>query len=409
MSNGPPIPAPSVPAPSVPAPPVAARPRHLDLRVEVVTTAERLEQLGADWCALLARMPDALPFATHEWATAWWAHLRRDCWHTRDTLRVYVVRTTAGEVIAFAPYLRTVHRVLGLPLVRVVQPIGADPYLTEIRSMLVAPEHEAAVVGALSIHLRAERGHDWVRWGGLRHAGEAFTALAAHEGTVVDWQMSAFLLPLPASWDEFHRTRPRNVRESLRKCYNSLARDGHAWRFHALESGSEVGAALKRFFDLHGRRATAEGTVSHPDYFASPGARRFLADVVERMGRRGAARMFQLEIGGEVVAMRLGFHLGDTLYLYYSGYDPAWGKYSVMTTVVAETLRDAIARGVRVVNLSSGTDVSKTRWRPDEVAYADAVVVSDGVRARLAYRGFTASAAWAARRRTARHVMTAHV
>jgi CelD/BcsL family acetyltransferase involved in cellulose biosynthesis len=204
------------------------------------------------------------------------------------------------------------------------------------------------------------------------------------------------VLALPGTWEEFRRTRPRNVRESLRKCYNSLERDGHAWRFRALDSGADVEAALERFFDLHGRRAERVHSVAHLDYFAAPQARRFLSGLVGRLGRCGAARMFQLEVSGEVVAMRLGFRFGTNLYLYYSGYDPAWGRHSVMTTVVAEAIRHAIESGATTVNLSSGADVSKTRWRPREVGYLEGVALGRGIRARLAHRSFRA--AWAARR-----------
>jgi CelD/BcsL family acetyltransferase involved in cellulose biosynthesis len=121
---------------------------------------------------------------------------------------------------------------------------------------------------------------------------------------------------------------------------------------------------------------------------------------MERFARRGIARVFQLEIGGEVVAMRLGFRFGDSLYLYYSGFDPAWSRYSVMTTVVAETIRHALEHGVAIVNLSTGADESKMRWRPEEVAYADAVIVAPGLRARIAHRSFMAAKAWAERRGT---------
>lgn len=370
------------------------------LRVEVVTTEAGLDALGAEWRALFDRIPDALPFASHEWAVAWWTHLRRTGRPARDALRVFVVRTLAGEALAFAPFLRTEYRVLGVPVIRILQPIGADRYLTEIRGMLVAAEHEPWAVAALAAHLRDHPQRiDSIRWGGLRRNGSAFAMLAGQPDAIVDWEMSTFPLPLADTWDEFRRTRPRNLKESLRKCYNSLARDGHEWRFHALKDGEEVLGALDRFFDLHGRRAGADTTISHPNYFASPRERRFLADVVERFGRRGIARMFQLEIGGEIVAMRLGFRFGNNLYLYYSGYDPEWGRYSVMTTVVAETIRHAIETGVRVVNLSSGSDVSKTRWRPDETAYVHAIVPAAGVRARLAHRAFFAASDWRSKRR----------
>ena len=50
---------------------------------------------------------------------------------------------------------------------------------------------------------------------------------------------------------------------------------------------------------------------------------------------------------GQIVAMRLGFVVDDSLYLYYSGYDPLWARYSVMTTTVAEALKYAIACGLQ--------------------------------------------------------------
>jgi CelD/BcsL family acetyltransferase involved in cellulose biosynthesis/glycosyltransferase involved in cell wall biosynthesis len=376
-----------------------ARPVDSPLSVDVITTPEALEAVADEWRGLFARVPTALPFVSHEWATAWWAHLRRDTPFVTDSLNALVVRTRDGTPIGFAPYMRTEYRALGVPLVRILQPIGADPYLTEIRGMLVSPENEMRVLQALTRHADSQSGLDRVRWAGLRRGGEAFAELAARRAAIVDWELSVFPLALDGTWEEFRSSRPRNLREALRKCYNSLARDGHEWRFRVLESTSDVLGSLERFFELHASRAASDARVAHPDYFAAPDARRFLTDVMERFARRRVARVFQIEVAGRVVAMRLGFRFGDSLYLYYSGYDPAWSRYSIMTTVVAEAIRHAIATGARTVNLSSGTDVSKLRWRPDELAYADVVVPARGLRARLAHRSFSLASGWAARRR----------
>jgi hypothetical protein len=73
-----------------------------------------------------------------------------------------------------------------------------------------------------------------------------------------------------------------------------------------------------------------------------------------------------------VVATRIGFVVGRSLYLYYSGFDPRWSKYSVMTTTVVEAIKYAIGEGLNALNLSPGTDVSKTRGSPREVPYAQA-------------------------------------
>jgi glycosyltransferase involved in cell wall biosynthesis/CelD/BcsL family acetyltransferase involved in cellulose biosynthesis len=370
----------------------------LPLVIQEVATSNELQLLAEEWQDLFDRVPNALPFATHEWTAAWWTHLRRDSRRVRDSLRVFVVRTTAGEAIAIAPCLVTELRVFGLPLMRRLHPIGADKNLTEIRGMLVAPEREASAVAALSRHVGTEHGVDSVRWSGLRRTGDALANLGRQRGTEIDRKISAYLLPISGTWEEFRRSRPRNLRESLRKCYNSLARDGHQWRFRAIESHAEVLSSLDRFYALHAGRAGLKSSVPHPDYFASAEARRFLTDVMDRFARRGIARVFQLEIEGEVVAMRLGFQFGGSLYLYYSGFDASWSRYSVMTTVVAETIRHALEHGVTIVNLSTGADESKLRWRPDEVAYADAVIVARRLRARIAHRFFMAAKTWSERR-----------
>jgi hypothetical protein len=86
--------------------------------------------------------------------------------------------------------------------------------------------------------------------------------------------------------------------------------------------------------------------------------------------------------------MRIGFAVGDSLYLYYSGFDPAWARYSVMTTTVAEAIKYAIARGFKTVNLSPATDISKMRWSPRQLEYQSAYQQSTRLRSCLARRAY---------------------
>ena len=159
------------------------------------------------------------------------------------------------------------------------------------------------------------------------------------------------------SWDEFRGKLRRNIRESLRHCYNSLKRDGHPFELRVAADPANVRGAVDRFLELHVLRSALKHTVSHPNRFASRVSCDFLHDICATMAERGALRIFQLQIRGEIVATRIGFVVGNSLYLYYSGFDPAWSKYSVMTTTVAEAIKYAIAHGLTGVNLSTGQDV----------------------------------------------------
>jgi CelD/BcsL family acetyltransferase involved in cellulose biosynthesis len=99
-------------------------------------------------------------------------------------------------------------------------------------------------------------------------------------------------------------------------------------------------------------------------------------------------RIFQLRIASKIVATRIGFVVGDSLYLYYSGFDPQWARYSVMTTTVAEAIKYAIAQGLTTVNLSPAKDVSKTRWGPREISYRCAYQQGARLHSGLAHRAY---------------------
>jgi CelD/BcsL family acetyltransferase involved in cellulose biosynthesis len=86
------------------------------------------------------------------------------------------------------------------------------------------------------------------------------------------------------------------------------------------------------------------------------------------------------------VASRIGFVLDDSLYLYFSGYHPRMSGYSVMTTCTAEAIKWAIEKGLKTINLSTGNDQSKARWRPTEVPLIEAQWVSPSWRGKVLHQ-----------------------
>jgi CelD/BcsL family acetyltransferase involved in cellulose biosynthesis len=354
------------------------------LRVERIDSAEALSSLMPEWQGLARAHGRGLPFATWEWTDAWWRNLRQEGRRVRDTLFVRAFRAPSGKLVGIAPLVLTRRTPLPALTVRSLDFVGADPNLTELRGLLCDPQWETPVHGALLAHLSG-CGGDWdcATWRGLRLGSAGHRAVAERSGVRVFEEVPNHVLPLPASWDSFLSSRPRNVKESVRKGYNSLRREGHSFTFEAASSPREVSAALGRFLELHRARAELRSGVQHRDVFTSSASQAFLRDVCTRLAARGEARVFELRIAGRTVATRIGFTIGDTIYLYYSGYDPAWGRYSVMTTTLAEIFRYAIASGFRTVNLSTGDDVSKTRWRPDRIVYLSATQPSPSLRGRM--------------------------
>jgi CelD/BcsL family acetyltransferase involved in cellulose biosynthesis len=353
--------------------------------VETITTVDGVAALLPCYEDLQRASGNILPFALHEWHLAWCHHFLNCNPRIQDEPLFYVLRDSKGACVAVLPFIVSRRRVGPLNIVS-IDLLGADPAITEIRAPMIAPGFETLAAHAVQHQLAKTRDWDWIHWSGI---SAALAQALGTEGSL-RWlaPLSDFVLDLAPSWEAFRRGLKRNIRESLRHCYNSLKRDGHDCRMQVIESTSEVRRNLDRFIELHVMRANLTGAVPHPNRFASRISRDFLYEVCERLSKSGALRLFRLEIASQIVAMRIGIAVGDSLYLYYSGYDPAWARYSVMTTTVAEAIKYAIAHGFKTINLSPTKEVSKTRWGPREIQYPSAYQQGARLRSRLARRAY---------------------
>jgi CelD/BcsL family acetyltransferase involved in cellulose biosynthesis len=350
-------------------------------RVERITGAAALEALVPQWEALDRSAVPRTPFTSPLWNCLWWRHFREQRAWVRDEFFLHAVFDDE-RLVGVAPLMRTARPAVGPLRLRELQLLGADQNVTELRGVLCRPEDHADVMRTLHAYFLDRPGEwDRVQWCGLR--ADASVGARQPAELVSERQVHDYYLPLPATWDELRSRLSRNMRESLRKCYKVLANYGTQSTFRVVSRPTEVGIALGRFFELHGQRARTVDTVPHADVFATARARAFLCEYAQRMAERDQLRIFELEIAAQIVASRVGFVLGDELYLYYSGYAHEWHKSSVMTTVVAEAIRWAIGQQFKGVNLSTGNDRSKTRWKPNEIVFCERVLRSPGRRGRL--------------------------
>jgi CelD/BcsL family acetyltransferase involved in cellulose biosynthesis len=353
------------------------------LTVDLITSVSELETLGADYDRLNRLVGNIFPFALHAWHLTWCKHFLSTSGPIRDELRICVVRDASGSCVAIVPLVLTQRTFAGLE-VGTIGLIGRDIGITEIRQPLVQPGSEAAAVRIVQDKLAAIGTWDWVEWSGC--SDQFRDALA--KAVPLEWQQTVFdhVIDLPATWELLFAGLKRNIRSSLRHCYNSLRREGLKFELVVTTKRGDLDEALRRFLVLHGKRAQTADMVRHKNVFACEFAQRFLHEVCALLAEQNMVRIFELKIGTDVVASRIGFVVGGSLYLYYSGFDPAWARYGVMTTTVAEAIKYAIAQGLRSVNLSPGTDVSKTRWGPRQMRIWQATQTANRWRSR-AVRG----------------------
>lgn len=359
--------------------------RAANLTIEVVTTIDGIRALAPDYEHLYPVAHNTLPFALQEWHLSWCEHFLNRTTLIGEQPMFCVLRDGARGCVAIIPLILS-RRHVGPLRIATVALVGSDPALTEIRNPLVAPGYESATVRLVHAHLTEIADWDWIQWNSV---SESLAAALRQEARAHCYQVSDdYILDLPSHWEELRARLRRNVRESVRHCYNSLRRDGNTFELVVAREPREMPAALDRFLELHAARAAMTGVAKHPNFFSRPATQEFLYDVCNRLSVRDVVRIFQLRIGAENVASRIGFVVADSLYLYYSGFDPRWARYSVMTTTQVEAFKYAMAQGLRAVNLSVTGERSKLRWHPRVIRFHSALVHRGGLGSRLACRAY---------------------
>jgi len=308
------------------------------LAVGHIVTEFDLLGLESEWRSLEPRM-NQVPFVSFDWLIPWWQHFGTRKMGVRDELSVLTFRSRSGELLGIAPLVITHRPSFGPLRFRQLQFFGADPNITELRGLAVALEYSDSVYSALLDHLKKFPG----RFNTVSLTGLPYGNARLEEGINTTFALNVWspdsvnpVVLLKPTWEEYKSSLSRNMKESLRKCYNAPKRDGLSFEFTVVSRAADVEEALAAFFDLHRARSEMPDAVYHRNYFSSSQSQRFLSEVCARYAKRGTLRIFQIKSNDAVIATRIGFVVGDSLYLYYSGYDPAYQQYSVMTTVVAE-------------------------------------------------------------------------
>jgi CelD/BcsL family acetyltransferase involved in cellulose biosynthesis len=127
-------------------------------------------------------------------------------------------------------------------------------------------------------------------------------------------------------------------------------------------------AALPRFFELHRMRSEAAEMKQHNDYFPTQANRDFVVEMARVLAPRQRLLLAQMEVDGAVVATQLVLFQSQTMSAYYSGFDPQWRQYSVMTLLTRACVEYAIARGMSWVDLTEGSrSQAKRQWGNEEL------------------------------------------
>ena len=278
------------------------------------------------WRRLAARSANI--FLTWEWASLWWR-----LYGSGLSLRPALCRTASGEPFALLPLVGWRERPL-----EIVRLLGFGP--ADELGPVCAPEHRPAAARCLRRALD-ELGADCLLADHLL-GGEGWPAML--DGVVV--RREGFpLLRAPGGWEGYVAARGSLLRGTILRKERKLARERRL-RYRLADDPARLDADLDTLFALHRARwPQRTGFTEHEGFH-----REFAALALER----GWLRLWLLELGDTPVAAWYGFRFGGIESYYQSGRAPGSERDSVGSILLAHTIREAVADGVREYRLLRG-------------------------------------------------------
>jgi CelD/BcsL family acetyltransferase involved in cellulose biosynthesis len=314
-----------------------------DLRIEELTSLDRLEAVGPAWDVLWGRAPGATPFASPGWLLPWCRHLLASvpwaiaCWRGR---------TLAALAPTFV-YRAGARRVLGM------LGGGVSDYQDVLADGPAALETVLAYLAERSDRFDVADLEALPPWSPLiaARAPQAFAAELRDDAVCP-------VLPLPSRLDELAaRISPRFLARVRRQRRRLATRRGSADL--ALANAATLDEILADLFRLHAARWRARGASG---VLADERLRRFHAEAARALLTRGWLRTYALRAGGATLGVLHGFAAQGRTYAYLHGIAPDAAEHSPGSLLLAHAIEAAIADGDREFDLLRGREPYKYRW-----------------------------------------------
>jgi len=346
-------------------------------------TQQELRDSHEAWDRLALRMAVPTVFCTWEWVFEWW-----ECFAANYDGLVVVFITSGNDLKGIVPLVR--HSAvpgrgnwLGG---RRLSYCGYRDLFADQVDIICAPEDIEPCVDALCGFLRT--GYtDWDVWEIPLVKADSGLAMCAErvlrnsgDAWVAAWQSTSqapYVNLAQRTFDQHVATLDGHRRYELRKRKKEMVEKD--LRYANPEPGSES-IVLAELFALHTARARQKRMKST---FDGALVQQFHARFAPKAAQRGWLWLRSLKSGDHTVAAFYGFQIGDRIFYFQGGFDPAWETLSPGKTILDEVLREGFSRGYREFNFLQGGEQYKSAWTYDKFPLYSGRIYNRSVRGRL--------------------------
>ena len=289
-----------------------------------LTRLDSYDSAEVHWQNLLSNCTVDTLFNTPQWQKVWWEQFGNGA----EMLMLCLEEAQGVEGLA--------------PMVRrngTISLIG-DQDVCDYNDFLVSKGAESRFYPSLLDHLDTEQ-WEIINLPSLPEHSPTLTflpGLARERGYAVEVEQEDVApgVGLPSTWDAYLEILSKKNRHELRRKFRRLYTSGQESHYYKLCGRDEIETSLEDFFQL------MRDSKQEKNHFLNSTREGFFKNIAREMASIGVLRLFFLEMNGERVASAMCFDYGPARLLYNSGFNPAYGYYSVGLLLKALCLRDAI-------------------------------------------------------------------
>ncbi|MFU8832482.1 MAG: GNAT family N-acetyltransferase [Wenzhouxiangella sp.] len=319
-------------------------------QVGLVESRAAFDCIRDEWNDLVSRTTDPF-FYRHEFFSTWLDHFAAG-----NKLFIMTLRDQRGRLSAVLPMLRTLSFLRGMP----IRQLRSAANLHSGRYDLIADD-PARAGPAMFRHLAGNSDWDALVLTDVPRGGRAGWLIeAALESGYPTGRWTATHSPyitLPASWNELHGRLSPRFRANLRRRARRLASRGRVEFRRVVDAPELVAAGMQ--LELAGWKGRA-GTAMAQD----KATKNFYIALARQLVRHHCLTFWTLHLDDQLLAFQYGVEQQGCYALLKPVYNEEFSCYSPGQLLMAEVLRDAIARGLTCFDFLGDNMPWKQDWHP---------------------------------------------
>jgi len=325
---------------------------------EVVDTFDKFKKLQPLWNTLLDQsdIVDA-PFMTFEWFASWWQY-----YGNNNKMFVILVRE-GSETVGIAPFMRTKMSWRGFPLAAISV---MDNYACGETGLILQKQHEARKNEIMDSIFRYMQEHN--------SRCDILLSISVLKDSVTDKALTGVFrsrkleyltyptdtspyIPVQGNWEEYFRSRSRNLRSKLNRVRNLYKRAGDYKIVKYTEGNMEQ--AMNELLQVSKKTWKYKAGTA---IASSPETTGFFSTLAESLSRKGWLDIWILKLNGTPIASAYNMKYKKKVYASKMGYDEDYKHLSPSEFLNAEAIKDAFENSMLEFNWLGKADTYKMKW-----------------------------------------------